>query len=164
MLITLGSMTSKTQGKSLTRDQNEHLREVVRDLIEKDFGGITARAAVAFGVRQPTLSNFLNHSLGAGPKLIQGIANYTGRSIDSLYGRPELNLPSGGYQLLGQHPQWKTALAEATERRSRLVRVSQLEAVAAVALSKPPEHLTADFIIGMAEAFAKAEPFDDPET
>lgn len=164
MLPKLPPMTSKTRGKSLSREQNEHLRAVVRELIDKDFGGVVTRAAVALGVTQPTLTNFLNNALGAGPKLIQGIADYTGRSIDSLYGRPQLSLPSGGYQLLAQHPQWKAALAEAIGRKSRLVRAAQLEAIGAVALSKPPEHLTADFIIGMAEAFAKAEPFDDPET
>ena len=157
-------MTVKTGGKSLSHEQNEHLRGILKKLVDEEFGGVDTRAAKALGVSQPLVSVFLNGGGGAGPKLIQAIADYTGRSIDDLYGRPVLPLPTGGYQVLGQHPDYPIALAEALARPSRLLRPSQIEAVGGVALSKPPAHLTRDFILRMAEALAEAEPFDDPET
>lgn len=161
---TLPDMGAKTGGKSLSQEQNDNLREVVRKLIEDEFGGSDTKAAKAFGVAQPTVSTFVKGATGAGPKLINGIADYTGRSIDDLYGRPRLPLPSGGYQVLGQHPDYPVALAEALARPGRLLRRAQIEAVGSVALSKPPEHITRDFILRMAEALAEAEPFDDTET
>lgn len=157
-------MTTKPRGKALKHEQNERLRQIVRDLVDKDFAGNTTAASRALGVTQPLLSELLAGGRGAGPKLIQGLADYTGRSTDDLYGRPLLPLPPGGYQTLGQHPDFAKALEEAAARPGRLVRRAQLEAVGTVALSKPPEHLTADFIVRMAEALATAEPFDDPET
>jgi len=158
-------MAAKTGGKSLSHEQNDHLRDILRKLIDDEFGGKDTRAARALGVSQPLVSVFVKGGGGgAGPKLIQAIADYTGRSIDDLYGRPSLPLPTGGYQVLGQHPDYPVALAEALARPSRFLRPSQIEAVGGVALSKPPAHLTREFIIRMAEALAEAEPFDDPET
>jgi transcriptional regulator with XRE-family HTH domain len=153
-----------TGGKSLSLEQNENLRRALKRLVDEEFEGIATRAAKALGVSQPLISGILDGSKGAGPKVIQAIADYTGRSIDDLYGRPALPLPTGGYQVLGQHPDYPVALAEALARPSRLLRPSQIEAVGGVALSKPPAHLTRDFILRMAEALAEAEPFDDPET
>lgn len=155
-------------GKSLTPEHNKRLREIVLKLLAEDFGGNQTRAAQALGVTQAYLSQFVdptrNH--GAGPKLINGLAAYTGRSLDDLYGRPALPMAAGsGYQLLSQHPEFQNRLEEALSRPRPLgVDREGVIATGTVTLSKPPEHLTVEFILRLAEALAYATPHADPET
>lgn len=163
---TLASMGRKT--KSLTVEQNEHAREALRSVVDGDFGGNQSKAARAIGVGQSLISEVLAGK-GVGPKLIQAIADYTGRSTDDLYGRPARpGLPNitPGYSLLRHHRDWESARAEALQR-ARTVREPDIDRVGTVALSQPPEELTADFVIRMAEALLFAIPYtmadNDPQ-
>lgn len=117
-------------------------------------------ASRAFGVAQSMVSEFLAGGRGAGPKLINGIAEHTGRSIDDLYGRHVVPIPDGSkaYQRLADHPDWERCLREALERGS-LATPEQVVEAGDVAFSKPPETLTADFVIRIAEALATAVPY-----
>lgn len=155
----VGCMTTK----SLRPEQNERLREIVRDLIAKDFKGNATSAAKAIGVAQGLMSEFLSGGRGAGPKLIQGIADVTGRSIDDLYGRPVLPLASGGHELIGSRRDWPAVRDEVIATSRRLTR-PDVERVAGVSLSQPPEKLTPEFVVRLAEALLYAIPYERPGT
>lgn len=144
---TLRTMASS---KSLTASQNEHLRGVVRRLVAETFGGNASQAARAFGVTQSLVSEFLGGGRGAGPKLVQGVADYTGSTIDALYGRhgaPQ----SVGLLPIGRHPEWPAARAAALAR-ARTVRPEDIERVADVVLPHRPQHLSEDLVLRLAEA------------
>lgn len=144
---TLGGMASS---KSLTAAQNEHLRGVVRRILTQDFDGNVSRTAKALGVVQSMVSEFLSGARGAGPKMLQGVADYTGQSIDSLYGRtgtPGATRPS----TIGTHPDWPAARAGALAR-ARTVKPEDVERVADVVLPHQPAHLSEDLILRLAEA------------
>jgi len=137
--------------KSLRPEQNERLREIVRDVIAKDFSGNATAAARAFGVAQGLVSEFLFGGRGAGPKLIQGLADYTDRSIDDLYGRPALPLAAGGHQLIGSRADWP-AVRDVVIAKSRRLTPLDVERVAGVSMSQPPEKLSEEFVTRLAEA------------
>lgn len=149
--------------KSLRPEQNERLRGIVRDLITKDFAGSATAAAKAMGVTQGLVSEFLSGGRGAGPKLIQGLADYTGRSIDDLYGRPRLVLSSGGHELIGSRADWPVTRDQVLAGNRRLL-PADVERVAGIALSQPPERLTVEFVTRMAEALLYAIPYERPGT
>lgn len=151
---------STQQGKALPGEQNERLREVVRNLVALEFQGNASKAAKAIGVSQSLLSEFLGGGRGAGTKLVNALAAHTGRSIDDLYGRRVVRVPDDAraYQRLGDHPEFAGALAEALTRPSLADRAA-LERVGDLAMSEPPEHLTADAVIRIAEGLAMAKPF-----
>lgn len=148
------------KNKSLREDQNKRLRAIVRELVDGEFAGSATAAARAFGVAQSMVSEFLAGGRGAGPKLINGIAEYTGRSIDDLYGRHVVAVPDGSraYQRLADHPDWERCYHEALERGS-LAGPEQIRAAGEVAFTVPPEVLTPDFVIRIAEALATATPY-----
>lgn len=149
--------------KSLRPEQNERLREIVRDLIAKDFKGSATAAAKALGVTQPLVSEFLSGGRGAGPKLIQALADITGRSIDDLYGRPLLPLANSGHELIGSRADWPPIRDEVIATSRRLTR-PDVERVAGVSLSQPPERLTVEFVVRLAEALLYAIPYERPGT
>lgn len=158
---TLSSVTTKTT-KALPPERNEHLRGEVRALIEKEFRGNESAAARAFGVSGSMLSEFLRGLRGAGPKLLNGVADYTGRSTDDLYGRPPLVRETSGYVKVRSHAQWTDRSTEA-KAKSRTAKPEQIERIGDVALSKLPTELTVEFLIRLAEAIAHATPVDDEE-
>lgn len=158
-LATLDGMATK----SLRPEQNERLREIVRDLIARNFAGNGTAAAKALGVTQGLVSEFLSGGRGAGPKLIQGLADYTGRSIDDLYGRPALALAAGGHQLIGSRADWPPT-RDAVIAKNRRLTPPDVERVAGVSLSQPPEKLTEEFVTRLAEALLYAIPYEPPGT
>ena len=114
--------------KSLRPEQNERLREIVRDLIATDFRGSATALAKALGVTQPLVSEFLSGGRGAGPKFIQALADVTGRSIDDLYGRPALVLAAGGHQMIGSRADWPST-RDAVVAKSRPLTAADVERV-----------------------------------
>jgi transcriptional regulator with XRE-family HTH domain len=81
-------LANMTPGKALAPERNERLREIVRSFVAEMFDGNVTRAAARIGVSQPLLSEFLAGGRGAGPKLLEGLADALGRSVDDLLGRP----------------------------------------------------------------------------
>lgn len=154
-MIAIANTTRRTippmaTSKSLTTAQNEHLRGVVRGLVAADFGGNASRAARAFGVTQSLVSEFLSGARGAGPKLVQGVADYTGSSIDQLYGRT--GTPAAARSgVIGRHPDWP-AVRAGDLARARTVRPEDIDRVAEVVLPRQPQHLSEDLVLRLAEA------------
>lgn len=144
------TMRLMPSSKSLTTAQNEHLRGVVRRLVAEDFEGNASRAARSFGITQSLVSEFLSGARGAGPKLVQGVADYTGLTIDALYGRSGTPAPPRPLTL-GRHPDWPEARAGAL-RRARTVRPEDIERVADVVLPHQPQKLSEDLVLRLAEA------------
>lgn len=68
-------------------DQDERLRSILRSVVTQDFGGNYTRAGSALGVSTALVSLVLDGSKRPGPKLIKGLADHTGRTLDDLYGR-----------------------------------------------------------------------------
>ena len=64
----------RSQGKSLTQQQNKRARAMLTELIQSRFSGHKTKAARAFGVSQACVSDFLNGRRGAGNKLVGGVA------------------------------------------------------------------------------------------
>jgi hypothetical protein len=74
--------------KALTHEQNESLREIVREVIQRDFGGkVSVAAAKDPKISHSLLFEFLDDRRGAGMKLLEWISARTGRGIDDLLGR-----------------------------------------------------------------------------
>lgn len=145
--------------KSLKPEQNERLRGILSELVETSFAGNVAAAARGMGVSQSLCSEFLGGGRGAGPKLINAIADYTGRSIDDLYGRSIVATHDGSrsYQRLRDHPDW-TAAREEAEELATLAPSESLDDVGELAFSQPPEGFDGAFIVRMAEALSTARP------
>lgn len=144
------TMRMMASSKSLTAAQNEYLRGVVRRLVAGDFDGNASKAARAFGVTQSLVSEFLGGGRGAGPKLVQGVADYTGQTIDALYGRagtPAAQRP----MTIGRHPDWPAARAGALQR-ARTVRPEDIDRVAEIVLPHQPAKLSEDLVLRLAEA------------
>lgn len=138
------------QTKSLLAEQNERLRRVMREWIAQEFQGNAQAAAKRMGVSQSLVSEFLSGGRGAGTKLINSFARAKGRSIDDLYGLP----PAGStVQRLGDRADWPTARSEAVERaKPRHLGADDIDRVAGVMLADPPEALTGEAVLRLAEA------------
>lgn len=153
----LQAMAPKTT-KSLSPAQNEHLREVLRELVAKDFNNNQSAAAKALGVTQSLVSEVLAGGRGVGPKFIQNLADYTGRTIDELYGRAPLPRIHSGMEVIGRRHDWPAVRAEAV-KKARTVTAVDIDRVGDVALSQPPDTLTVEFVLRMAEALLYAIPY-----
>lgn len=153
----LQAMAPKTT-KSLSPAQNEHLREVLRELVAKDFNNNQSAAAKALGVTQSLVSEVLAGGRGVGPKFIQNLADYTGRTIDELYGRAPLPRIHSGMEVIGRRHDWPAVRAEAV-KKARTVSAVDIDRVGDVALSQPPDTLTVEFVLRMAEALLYAIPY-----
>lgn len=76
-------------GKQYSEAQNALVREIVREIIAREFEGKKAPAAEAFGVTAASLGDFVNGKKGIGNKLLAGVAKHTGRSAASLLGEAD---------------------------------------------------------------------------
>ena len=113
--------------KSLRDDQNERLRGILRDLVDAKFGGSASAAARELGIAQSLVSEFLTGGRGAGPKLLNAVAEHTGRSLDDLYGRRfvessgdlprRIDPPQTSAPLLKNRPEFPQSLRLARELR-----------------------------------------------
>jgi transcriptional regulator with XRE-family HTH domain len=83
--------------RALPPAQNDALRRRLRDLVATKYGGTITHAARALGVSHATLSDVLSGNRGVGQKLLNGMADVTGSTIDALLGRSvELEIPLRG--------------------------------------------------------------------
>jgi transcriptional regulator with XRE-family HTH domain len=72
--------------KSLKANENEAIREYVRQLLEREFEGNQSRAAVALGLSQGYISDVVAGRTGGGVKLLRALARHANTSIDALLG------------------------------------------------------------------------------
>ena len=95
-------VVSGMRGKGTLSPHRERLRKSLQDIVDRDFGGNGKLAAQALGVSQPLVSYVLRGEKNVGFALLEALANYTGRSLDDLAGRPPLrfrDLPGWGPSL-----------------------------------------------------------------
>lgn len=143
--------------RALPPRQNEELRRRLRELIASKYDGTLTHAAKALGVSHATLSDVLSGKRGVGQKLMNGMANVTGQSLDVLLGRAvELDPAAvrGGDQL-GQHPRFSTALQELRAKLARRGVAADETAIAemqAIGMSRARPNLTGDFLMRLYEA------------
>lgn len=150
-------------GKALDPKQNEELRRVVTKLIEENFDGNKTAFAREIKVSASMVQEFLGGTRGAGARFLTALADYTGRSVDSMLGRPE---PDETRQVrlhqyadaIGNHPMW----AAIRERLSRFFSALVLDELAGLALKDGiPEYLDEAmlrrFAEGIAEGMARRE-------
>jgi len=143
--------------RALPPKQNEELRRRLRELIVSKYDGTLTHAAKALGVSHATLSDVLSGKRGVGQKLMNGMANVTGQSVDVLLGRAiELDPAAtrGGDQL-GQHPRYPTA---EQELRAKLARrgvdpdETTIGEMKTIGMSRARPNLTGDFLMRLYEA------------
>jgi hypothetical protein len=85
----------RKSGKALQGEQNEAVRFAVRKLVDRDFAGKALLAARAFGISQPSLSNFLAGKTGAGVRLLTAFSRYARVTLDDMI-RGNIGISSAG--------------------------------------------------------------------
>lgn len=144
--------------RALPLDQNEHVRALVRKIVDEDFDGKLTPASHAFGVSHAAVSDLLNGKRGAGAKLLEGVARYRRISIDEVLGRATVHYDPVEHRegdRVGDHPEFEAAAQELRERHQRrgvATDESALLEVQGMGLSSPKRHLTREFISLLYEA------------
>jgi hypothetical protein len=149
--------------------QNEALRKLCREIIDRDFDGVVSRAAAAQpgAFSHSMMFAFLNGERGASTAVLDWLSARTGRSNESLRGLPERidyepgedrRIPSTA---IGHHPQWRTVKAEVLTRFRKTVDPEILDEVANASFSNMPRHLTAEFVKQVHDALVLAKQGDD---
>lgn len=146
-----------TSGKALDEDRNQQLRAFMAKLINENFDGNKAAAARELKVSQSLVQEFLAGTRGAGTKLLTALADYTGQSLDSLVGRPEVDevrqVRAHRYaDAIGNHPLWK-ALRTKLERFFSPVVLDEVEGLALK--DGVPEYLDEAMVRRFAEGIAE---------
>lgn len=148
--------------RALPREQNERLRALLREIITKDFDGGLTKAAEKLGVTHATVSDVLNGKRGVGQKLLNGLAEHTGRSLDDLLGRPAIVYDAETTRRgsrVGQHPSYSAASAELRrklQRRGGAADESIMLDLEGVTLSRSATVLTADFLLRLYDALLQS--------
>lgn len=100
-------------------DRHAVARRVLRDWVDRECAGMTARAAKRLGVSSTLVHEVMSGERGAGMKLLDALADETGRSIDELVGRtPAQPNSSVALTSLGSLPEWKAAEQQARKRHA----------------------------------------------
>lgn len=108
-------------------ERNELLRELVRAIQRDDFDGNLSAVGRALKLKSPaTLADFLGGTKNAGLKIMDGLASYTGRTLEEIYASggdlAKLRAPALPPEPV-QHvrfrdlPEWAEMLAKAKELR-----------------------------------------------
>jgi transcriptional regulator with XRE-family HTH domain len=149
------------RSKALEPEQNEALRTLVRKIIDDDFAGKVSVAAKSLGVSHSLIFEFLDGRRGLGMKALEGLANYTGRSIDGLLGRasPEadedddepLNMNLRGWRENEPEARRRTGMPDWAFQRARRRR----------GLVAPSEGASVQYIIDEVAQVAKYTPIDE---
>ena len=74
-----GSTVSAMSRAGLTDEQNKRVREVVRELLLRDFDNSQSALARRLGVRQPAISRLLSGEAGTTYPMVQRLARLVGR-------------------------------------------------------------------------------------
>lgn len=143
--------------RALPPAQNDELRRRLRELVTAKYEGAIGQAAKALGVSHATISDVLAGKRGVGQKLLDGMANVTGQSLDVLLGRRvELDpAPTRDGDQLGQHPTYMPAEQDMRAKHARRGIVTNEEIVTEIRtarLSRPRAVVTADFLMRLYDA------------
>jgi plasmid maintenance system antidote protein VapI len=111
------------KSKSLNPQANTRIRELLREILDRDFGGNKTHAAKALKVSASMIGETLKGTRGAGTTLIQALADYTGKTTDDLLGRTEITRETDAYSqvlpsrpVLGNHREFERHYTEFQRR------------------------------------------------
>jgi hypothetical protein len=142
--------------KSLEPDQNDALRALVRELIDRDFDGKVSVAAKAEPpISHSLLFEFLDGRRGAGVKLLNWISARTGRGIDELLGRtpPRSTVSDDGRPIYGNLPPYPELERQARLRPGAAIYQEQdWQAARQFSGIMAPGELTVDFVLALVMA------------
>lgn len=143
--------------RALPPAQNDELRRRLRELVTAKYEGAIGQAAKALGVSHATISDVLAGKRGVGQKLLDGMANVTGQSLDVLLGRRvELDpAPVRDGDRLGQHPAYARAEQEFRSklaRRGVAVDESAIGEVREMGMSRPRANVGVEFLARLYDA------------
>lgn len=143
------------RNKALTPEQNDVLRAIVRDVIDRQFGGVVSVAAQATPkISHSLLFEFLDGRRGAGMKLLEWISARTDRGMDDLLGRSGRPSAGGGSSrpVARNITGWKHS-ATIVAKTKKWIPHEAIEAVGETAFLLAPERITPQFIIEHAQAW-----------
>lgn len=95
-LSTVDTLSCVASTKGLEASYRDHLAQVMREILDRDFGGVQRAAAAKIGINQSQISQILRGSSGgrsAGIVVLVRLREYTKRSIDDLLGLGPLPIP-----------------------------------------------------------------------
>lgn len=153
----LGPMPSRAFGK----DRNDALRARVRAIMTADFGGNLTATAKALGLSPAALHDFLGETRGAGMKLLDGLAKYSGLSVDALIsGAPTPALAAPRW---GDLPGWAQARADALRVYGRRLPEIAFEHAGDVMGMAPPSVVDARTVYNAAKLWWDARTEEEQE-
>lgn len=161
-----GTLGAVQHNKALSPEQNDHIRGVLEKIIE-EHDGVVSRAAKVLGVSHSLLFEIRDGRRGAGTKVLTALAQYTGRSIDDLMGRPPVvREPSEHHEgdELQHHPLWSSVLLEfqaSAARRGEQLIEDVVREMATASLSRAYRVLTVAGLRRLYEALMQMRE-DDP--
>lgn len=140
--------------KSLPAAQLEAARVFVKGIVDRDFDGNVSAMARHLKIGQSHISRLLSRSGGAGPKLLDAVARYSGVTIDTVIGRA----PLGPAQPpLAARADWPAA-REAAERDHPEIDARFFDQAGTLHLPLgAPDHLDGVFVAGLARELAALE-------
>jgi transcriptional regulator with XRE-family HTH domain len=138
--------------KSLVDAANERVRAATRAYVRDRHGNNASAAARELGVSQPMLSEFMAGTRGAGPRLLNAIADATGYSLDYLHGRTDSPTGIIGERFL-DHPDWARVAAEARRRFPLAVPPYAYDGAGRFARERRAVALTAEVALQLAQAW-----------
>ena len=147
-----------SKNPSLTSAETEAARLVAQAFVESC--GSQRSAAVELQLSKSMLSEFLNGG-AAGMKLVSALARVTGKSLDEVLGHRSTAASSSPLRTradLASLPGYPEALAEllrANERSVRPFPADVIDEAATVSFSRPPSHVTVEFLRRVVEAIVQ---------
>jgi transcriptional regulator with XRE-family HTH domain len=147
--------------KSLGPDENERLRAILQKLLDERFDGNKSEAARKLKLSQSFVTEILAGRRGGGNKALRAIADFTGKSLDELSGRPsassriEYDIATGlDASSLGRRHDFAEAREDCELRYGKWLAKYPgiLDKTAGLALGRSFDHLNGDVLFKLAEA------------
>lgn len=142
----------------MPEQHNENARRFIRSLIEREFGNNQTAFARRIGYAQPTLNEFLNGGRGAGFKLLDSVAQLTGRSVDQIRGAVPMSESEG--TALGNAHGWLDAEAELRKDMPGIP-VWVIEKARAIRNFTAPNPVTKEFVLKVVNFVMDATPDEE---
>ena len=143
-------------GKALEPGQNERLRALLTDIVNRDFKGNKTHAAKGLGVSQSFVTEVMAGHRGAGNTLINALADYTGKSTDELRGRTRPRADDVGEGTgIGRVEGWEAA-AEECVAQNPWVQPWMIRSAARVSGVDAPSPMTAAYVLEAVQFILRA--------
>lgn len=145
--------------KSLGPADNDRLRALLQKLVDERFGGNKSEAARRLKLSQSFVTEMLAGRRGGGNKALRALADFTGKSLDELAGRPGVRVVyEPGAELdasaLGRRADFAEAREDCELRYGKWLAKYPgiLDRTATMGLGRTFERLNGDVLFKLAEA------------